>query len=108
MTPATIQALKIVTIVVASTMVGNETAMAVFFHPRISRLEDAAHVRAAQTLASALGTVMPFCYALTVPPDPRRDFPRTHGVERAAVAGARLRRAFRQYDSLHRASASAH
>jgi uncharacterized membrane protein len=65
MTPVTIKALEIVTIVVAGTMTGNEIAVAVFFHPRISRLEDAVHARAAQTLASALGAVMPFWYALT-------------------------------------------
>ncbi len=65
MNPTTIHALEIAAVVVAGTMTGNEIAVAVFFHPRISRLEDAVHVRAAQTLASALGTVMPFWYALT-------------------------------------------
>ena len=65
MNPDIIQALEIAAIVVAGTMTGNEIAVAVFFHPRISRLEDAVHVRAAQTLAKALGTVMPFWYALT-------------------------------------------
>jgi uncharacterized membrane protein len=61
-----IHALEIAAIIVAGTMTGNEIAVAVFFHPRISRLEDAVHVRAAQTLARALGTVMPFWYALTL------------------------------------------
>jgi uncharacterized membrane protein len=65
MSPAITHALEIAAIVVAGTMTGNEIAVAVFFHPRISRLEDAVHVRAAQTLAAALGTVMPFWYALT-------------------------------------------
>ena len=60
-----VEGLEIAAIVVAGTMTGNEIAVAVFFHPRISRLEDAVHVRAAQTLASALGAVMPFWYALT-------------------------------------------
>ena len=60
-----IHTLEIAAIVVAGTMVGNEIAVAVFFHPRISRLEDAVHIRAAQTLASALGAAMPFWYALT-------------------------------------------
>ena len=64
MTPATIHLLEIGAIVVAGTMTGNEIAVAVFFHPRISRLEDAVHARAAQTLASALGAVMPFWYGL--------------------------------------------
>src|SRR6266496_5706261 len=65
MSAAIIHALEIAAIVVAGTMTGNEIAVAVFFHPRISRLEDSVHARAAQTLASALGTVMPFWYALT-------------------------------------------
>jgi hypothetical protein len=37
MNPDTIHALEIVAIVVAGTMTGNEIAVAVFFHPRISR-----------------------------------------------------------------------
>jgi hypothetical protein len=65
MTSTAIQALEIAAIVVAGTMTGNEIAVAAFFHPRISRLDDAVHVRAAQTLASALGAVMPFWYGLT-------------------------------------------
>jgi len=60
-----IQVLEIAAIVVAGTMTGNEIAVAVFFHPRISRLEDALHARAAQSLATALGMAMPFWYALT-------------------------------------------
>jgi uncharacterized membrane protein len=66
MTPEIALTLKIVAIVVAGTMTGNEIAVAVFFHPRISHLEDSLHARAAQTLASALGAVMPFWYALTL------------------------------------------
>jgi len=60
-----IYTLEIAAIVVAGTMTGNEIAVAVFVHPRIRRLEDAVHIRAAQTLASALGAAMPFWYALT-------------------------------------------
>ena len=41
--------LELAAIVVAGTMVGNELAVAIFFHPRISALDDATHVRAAQT-----------------------------------------------------------
>jgi len=63
---AAIQVLEIAAIVVAGSMTGNEIAVAVFFHPCISRLEDAVHARAAQSLAKALGTVMPFWYALTL------------------------------------------
>ena len=61
-----IHALEIAAVVVAGTMVGNELAVAVFFHPRISRLDDTTHVRAAQALAKALGRAMPFWYALTL------------------------------------------
>jgi len=57
--PDIIHALEIAAIVVAGTLTGSELAVAVFFHPRISRLEDAVHVQAAQTLAKALGMVMP-------------------------------------------------
>jgi uncharacterized membrane protein len=66
MTPAIIHALEITAVVVAGTMTGNEIAVAVFFHPQIGRLEDAVHVRAAQTLAKALGSAMPFWYAMTL------------------------------------------
>jgi uncharacterized membrane protein len=65
MTATAIHTLEIAAIVVAGTMTGNEIAVAVFFHPRISRLDDAVHVRAAQTLAKGLGAGMPFWYALT-------------------------------------------
>jgi uncharacterized membrane protein len=65
MSPTIIHTLEIAAILVAGTMTGNEIAVAVFFHPRISRLEDTVHIRAAQTLASALGRAMPFWYALT-------------------------------------------
>jgi hypothetical protein len=65
MNPDAVHAVEIVAIVVAGTMTGNEIAVAVFFHPRISRLEGAVHARAAQALAGALGAAMPFWYALT-------------------------------------------
>ena len=58
--------LELAAIVVAGTMVGNELAVAVFVHPRISALDDDTHVRAVQTLAVALGRAMPFWYALTL------------------------------------------
>ncbi len=57
---------EVAAIVVAGTMVGSELAVAVFFHPRISSLDDTTHVRAAQTLAAALGRAMPFWYATTL------------------------------------------
>ena len=60
-----IHALKVAAIVVAGTLTGSELAVAVFFHPRISRLEDTVHIQAAQTLAKVLGIVMSFWYPLT-------------------------------------------
>ena len=60
-----IHALEIAAIVVTGTLTGSELAVAVFFHPCISRLEDAVHIRAAQPLAKVLGTVMPFWYPFT-------------------------------------------
>ena len=60
-----IHALEIAAIVVAGMLTGSELAVAVFFHPRISRLEDAVHIQAAQTLAKILGIVMSFWYPLT-------------------------------------------
>ncbi len=65
MNPDIIHALKIGAIVVAGTMTGSELAVAMFFHPRISRLDDAVHIQAAQTLAKVLGMVMSFWYPLT-------------------------------------------
>ncbi len=65
MNPDIIHALEVAAIVVGGTLTGRELAVAVFFHPRISRLEDAVHVRAVQALAKVFGAVMPFWYALT-------------------------------------------
>ncbi|MEI9892876.1 MAG: hypothetical protein WDN28_02905 [Chthoniobacter sp.] len=66
MSPSINYAIEIAAIVVAGTMTGNEIAVAVFFHPQISRLENQMHARAAQALAGALGAAMPFWYALTL------------------------------------------
>lgn len=66
MAPDMIHALKVAAIVVAGTLTGAELAVAVFFHPQISRLEDAVHIRAAQPLAKVLGAVMSFWYPLTL------------------------------------------
>lgn len=65
MNPWALHLLKISAVVVAGTMTGNEMAVALFFHPRISRLGDAIHARTAQSLAKALGTWMPVWYVLT-------------------------------------------
>ena len=65
MNPDIIHALEVAAVVVAGMLTGSEFAVAVFFHPRISRLEDAVHIQAAQTLAKVLGMVMSFWYPLT-------------------------------------------
>jgi uncharacterized membrane protein len=65
MNPDIIHALEVAAIVVAGTLTGSELAVAVFFHPRISRLEDTVHIQAAQTLAKVLGIAMSFWYPLT-------------------------------------------
>ena len=66
MMPIAASTVEIVAILVAAAMAGSECAVAVFFHPRISRLEDAVHVKAAASLASSLGAVMPFWYACSL------------------------------------------
>ena len=65
MNPDIIHALEVAAIVVAGMLTGSEFAVAAFFHPRISRLEDAVHIRAAQALAKVLGMVMSFWYPFT-------------------------------------------
>lgn len=65
MNPWALHILEIAAIVVAGTMTGNEMAVALFVHPRISRLGDAIHFRTAQSLAKALGFGMPIWYVLT-------------------------------------------
>ena len=64
MAPIAIHILETIAIVVAGTMTGNEIAIGFFVHPRLSRLDDAVHVRAVQTLAIGQGAAMPFWYAL--------------------------------------------
>jgi uncharacterized membrane protein len=65
MNPDIIHALDVVAIVVAGTLTGSELAVAVFFHPCISRLQDSVHIQAAQPLAKVLGVVMSIWYPLT-------------------------------------------
>lgn len=60
------QIIELTAIVIAGTLVGVELAVAVFVHPRLWRLDDVTHVRAAQQLAVVLGAAMPFWYALTL------------------------------------------
>jgi uncharacterized membrane protein len=65
MNPDLVHALEVAAIVVTGTLTGSELAVAVFFHPCISRLEDAVHIRAVQPLAKVLGAVMSFWYPVT-------------------------------------------
>ena len=58
--------IELAAIVVGGPLAGSELAVAVFFHPRISALDDTTHARAAQALAAALGRAMPFWYAITL------------------------------------------
>jgi len=65
MSPDIIHAVETAAMVVAGTMTGSELAVALFFHPCISRLEDAVHIRVAQALAKILGKVMAIWYPVT-------------------------------------------
>ena len=56
--------IEITTIVVTGTLTGCEFAVGVFFHPCISSLDDAVHIRSAQPLAKILGLVMSFWYPI--------------------------------------------
>src|SRR5204862_3418728 len=60
------QIIELVAIVIAATMVGNELAVAIFVHPKLSALDDATHLQTVQPLAAVLGVVMAFWYALTL------------------------------------------
>ncbi|OBJ16095.1 DUF1772 domain-containing protein [Mycobacterium colombiense] len=53
-------------VVVTGLMVGVELAVAVFFHPLIARLPDDCFRAARGGAARALGTTMPFWYAVTL------------------------------------------
>lgn len=53
-------------VVITGLMVGVELAVAVFFHPLIARLPDDAFRAARAGAARALGTTMPFWYAVTL------------------------------------------
>ena len=56
--------LDFATILITGLMVGNELAVAAFIHPSISPLKPYPHLAAAKPIASTLGRVMPFWYAL--------------------------------------------
>lgn len=58
--------LNVVAVIVAGLMVGSELAVAVFVHPTLNRLPDAAHLPAASALARVLGRFMPFWYNLVL------------------------------------------
>lgn len=53
-------------VVSAGLLVGNELAVSVFVHPRLSQLEDRTHAPSVQSLAQIYGKIMPFWYALVL------------------------------------------
>ena len=108
MNSAAIDIVEIAAIVVAGTMTGNEIAVAVFFHPRISRLEDAVHIRAAQAFGGRPRRSDAVLVCARVSVKPRSHFRRPPDVEHAVVAGARFGCASRHYDHIHFALARAH
>ena len=59
-----IEILKVVAVIVAGLMVGNELAVAMFVHPTLDRLPDAVHLPAANALVRVMGKFMPFWYIL--------------------------------------------
>lgn len=59
-------AYDVLTATVTGTMVGNEFAIATFIHPQIKKLSNNTHAQIATPVASVLGKVMPFWYALTL------------------------------------------
>ena len=89
-------------------MTGNEIAVAVFVHPRLSRLDDAMHVRAVQTLAIALGAAMPFWYALTCLLSLATTFFAHAYMGHAPMAGTWRDHTLRRDEYLRRAFARAH
>jgi uncharacterized membrane protein len=66
MNSTSIHLLEIAAIVTTGILAGCEFAVAVFFHPSISRLPDTVHIQAAQALAKILGRVMSFWYPVSV------------------------------------------
>jgi Domain of unknown function (DUF1772) len=57
------QTIDLIGVLVTMLLTGSELAVGAFFHPVISKLQDAAHASAAKPLARLLGKVMPFWYA---------------------------------------------
>src|SRR5437588_8971429 len=58
--------IRLVSILMAALLVGNELAVALFIHPVLYSVSDEAHVRVAKPLARRLGTFMPFWYATSL------------------------------------------
>ena len=108
MNNAAIHAVEIAAIVVGGTMTGNEIGVAVFFHPRVSRLPDKVHVEAVRTLAVALGAAMPFWYALSFLLSLGHNLCGASDMEHTTVAGSWFERPFWIYDCLLPAAAGPH
>jgi hypothetical protein len=57
------EALKVVTLLAAALLVGNEIAVGLFLHPTLRRLPDGVHAATRRAFAEIFGRVMPFWYA---------------------------------------------
>src|ERR1700761_6887996 len=58
------EALNVVVMIVAGSMIGSELAIAAFVHPTLDKLPDDVHLPVASALARVLGKFMPFWYIL--------------------------------------------
>lgn len=56
----------VISLAVASIMVGNEVAVSAFVHPVLWRMEERTHAQAASALASSMNSIMPAWYILTL------------------------------------------
>jgi hypothetical protein len=56
----------VISLAVASIMVGNEVAVSAFVHPVLWRMEERTHAQTASALASSMNSVMPPWYVLTL------------------------------------------
>jgi hypothetical protein len=56
----------VISLAVASIMVGNEVAVSAFVHPVLWRMEERTHAQTASALAGSMNSVMPLWYTLTL------------------------------------------
>jgi hypothetical protein len=108
MNPDIIHALETAAIVVAGTLTGSELAVAVFFHPRISRLGDAVHIRACSGIGEGSRHGDVILVSAYISACSCINFRCALGTEHAVVAGTRLDGAFCPHKCLLRALARSH